>query len=498
MSSNDKDSMFLQKLFEACETKQLTQVLQQQQEQQPPTSSWMDDLVTQLLQPKTCDQALQLVVALVQLDPTKYLLPLSKSVVAHVVSPKESSSSSSNVHISDPLLQVWIYQMVLTDQVSVHTNLFQALLWEMVQQQQSPLLFLEPAMTQLVQVWKLSSQENNSSNKHQASIVSIRCATMVIQCIDKLGDVAFHICQQQGATDLILQMLQDHSDPLLQLSVLDLFPQHLQQQPQNLLQVASKEWLGKDLTQPCIELLQDPLVSGSAMQFLGLVCALDDLEDSSVVAQHALLEHIREMGITTSESDRLQVVHALSQVATSKNGLQLILEDVSLRCAWWGDLSRLSSPKLQAAILSSVHMLMQQESAKPQVQQQYGMKTYAFLGQDNNSSNRHNTTTQWMFSKYVKSPMPELRIASYSVLEQVAGLSGGTNLLSICSECMEWMLQGQRESSSDARVAKFELLRAFYQHAQGFLAEDMIVKLKKLVDLGPHGQIPQRWDVAVE
>lgn len=472
MSGNDNNDtkQFLQKLLEACGEKQQLKLVVDQ-ETQPPISSWMDELVARLLQSETCDQMLQLVVALVQVDPAKYLLPLSKSVAAKVANEKP-------VHVSDSLLQVWISQMVFTDQVSVHTNLSEALVLLVVKQNN----LTEPAMTQLVQVWKMSSQDNN--DKKQASILAVRCATVVIQCIDKLGDAAFHIFKQLRATDSIVEMIRDSSDPLMQLSVLDLFPQYMHQQ--QTIQIATREWLEKDLAKPCIEFLEDPLLSGAALQFLGLV-------SSSEMAQQALLGHVREMGTITSESERLQVVHALAQVANySNHGLQLILEDATLRSAWWGELSRLSSPKLQAAILSSVRMLLERDSAKP-----HGMKMFTCLGRDNNNDFT-NIPTQWLFSRYCKSPMPELRIASYGILEQVAGLPGGTNLLATCSDFMEWMLQGQREATSDARVAKFELIQAFYQNAQGFLASELSVKLKKIVEMGPHGQVPQRWDVAME
>jgi hypothetical protein len=289
----------------------------------------MDSLIRQLLLDEDEDQralALKIVGTLVQLESSqKYFLAISASVAKIVACVKPHET----LQISNELLQVWIHLMATTDQVSVHSNLLAAL------PTSSPLLgpvvLLEPAMDQLVEIWKLQLKEQTSAS----SIVAVRCATCMMQCIIKLGDVAYHVCAKKGATDLLLQMLLSaENDPLLQLSILDLMVQECSSSATAPLQVATRDWLtSTSWTQPVIQLLQDPLLGGAAMQYLAMTCTLG-VEDADRIApvQTALFQYIGEVGATTSESDRLPIVQALSQIATSSP--QTVLEDPQLRHAW--------------------------------------------------------------------------------------------------------------------------------------------------------------------
>jgi hypothetical protein len=198
----------------------------------------------------------------------------------------------------------------------------------------------------------------------------------MMKCIIKLGDVAYHVCAKKGATDLLLQMLLSaENDPPLQLSILDLMVQECSSSATAPLQVVTSDWLtSTSWTRPVIQLLQDPLLGGTAMQYLAMTCTLgvEDADRRLALVQTALFQYIREVGATTSESDQLPIVQALSQMATSSP--QVVLEDPQLRHAWW-DMSRLSSPKLQAAILSSVAQFLQ-NSRSPT------LRHYALLGPD--------------------------------------------------------------------------------------------------------------------
>lgn len=140
-----------------------------------------------------------------------------------------------------------------------------------------------------------------------------------------------------------------------------------------------------------------------------------------------VLQKIEENGVLSSEAERLAVVKALAQMSKSvPSGVMdvIVLKNETLRCAWW-DMSRLSSPKLQAAILSSVAQVL--TSLAPQSQSSslasspehsddlstIGTKLYSFLARDNQATTT--SSTDWLFTKYSKSPIPELRIATYVV-----------------------------------------------------------------------------------
>jgi hypothetical protein len=102
--------------------------------------------------------------------------------------------------------------------------------------------------------------------------------------------------------------------------------------------------------------------------------------------------------------------------------------------------------------------------------------------------------------KFAKSPIPELRIASYAVWTAVVTkCADGTTLLVTSSDAMLVLLAGGRESTPDGRLAKFEFLRAFFNESQGFLADDLQRNIEKQLQLGPHGIQPMQWtDVAIE
>jgi hypothetical protein len=94
--------------------------------------------------------------------------------------------------------------------------------------------------------------------------------------------------------------------------------------------------------------------------------------------------------------------------------------------------------------------------------------------------------------------MEELRIASYTVWISLAQIPGGCTLLATSSGFMNLMIAGQRELSGDARLAKFELLEKFHEHAKGFLSGDIVKKLEQELLLGPHGMKVKQWEVATE
>jgi hypothetical protein len=291
--------------------------------------------------------------------------------------------------------------------------------------------------------------------------------------------------KQTRATALLSQMVGSEQDPLLQLSVLDLFTQVFDHQN---IPEATREWMGQEaLITLVVNLLDDPIVSGAGMQYLGLVAKFRDPNILKI-----LFQHIRDIGPTTNEFERLQIVHTLSNLAqSSPESLELILRDRELRKSWW-DLSRTSIPKLQAAILSSIARNL---GAPHNTNAPLLLRMYSLIGQDHATDD---STTSWMLQKFVCSPMPELRIASFTVWISLAQIPGGCSLLATSSRFMDLMVSGEREASNDARIAKFELLKSFHQRSKGFLATGIVKKLDEQLKLGPHGMKSQRWDVATE
>lgn len=461
----DAPTELLENLVSACakETSAAKEILQQSS---LPLSSWIPDLIRQLFAKETSQQTLVVVGALVNIDDAKYSLPISEAVKA------VSQHNQQDLSISDEVMKVWMFQMCCTSQVRVHSNLLEA--FQSAIQLQGT---VQRAVPHLVTIWKQQGIDN--------AVVAIRCATVLLNAIMLVGDAAFDVGKELGAMTLMEQLIQKEDDPLSLLSALDLFPQVFQNPCD--IPSTTRAWMSQDdLTSVVVNLLDDPIVGGAAMQYLALVVKLDDPKTLKT-----LCDHIRSVGPITNELERLQIVHALSNLAQSSSDvLTYILEDRELRSAWW-DLSRMSIPKLKAAILSSVAQTLQhpQNTNFPLL-----LRLYTLIGQDHAAG----STTGWILQKFANSPMPELRIASYTVWIGLAKIPGGCTLLATSSGFIRLMVAGEREPSSDARLAKFELLEKFHEHAKGFLSADIVKKLEQQLLLGPHGMKTQRWDVATE
>lgn len=474
----------------------------------PDVNQWMPLLIAQLL-PTTTDttqqeQALLVVGTLATFDPEKYLLFVAKHFaqrIAHILQHDEP------LQISPTLLQVWMQQLTQTSQVAVHSLLVQALIQAM--QRQGPPL-ARPALQALAEIWKHHWNLVTTESNHSSSIVAVRCAATFCECLVALGDVAWQHGHAVGATRLLEQMLHYTPDPLLQLSILDLLPEQFAVKTTSIpMQGETQAWFTSTaMIQPVLDMLADPLLAGAALQCASWMATLTndhDGDDSTTEVRRRILQHVRnEMGVTSNEADRLALVQALVQLSVASPSTMLeqaILTDETVRCCWW-DMTRLSSPKLQAAILSSVSQVLRalSSSATDDRRSQYsniGLKLYAFLSKDNTTS--ANNTTDWLYTKYIKSPLPELRIATYAVWAAVAALANGPMILSTSHHFIQHVLEGPREITGEARVAKFDVLQTFWEHSKGFLADAIQTKIEALLKKGPHDiQTTQPWDVALE
>lgn len=457
---------FLQRLNDSCEAsvEETKKILNEPGAS--PIFRWIPGLIAQLFAKETSERTLSVIKVLVAIDDAKY-----SPTIADEVKRICFHEPVDNLFISPQVVQLWIYQLCCSSHVNVHANLLDA--YKVVAELQG---VVQLAIPNLIAIWEASGSTN--------SIVAIRCATLYLCTVKLCGDSAFDLGQELGATDLLLKLMKADNDPLTQLSVLDLFPQVFETTDD--IPAAQRAWMSqKDVAATVLKSLEDPIVGGASMQFLALVAQFDD---PNVLP--TLLNFIRSVGPTTSETERLQAIHALSSLSQCSSELmECILEDSELRCAWW-DVRRTSVPKLKAAILSSIAQTLRhpQNTNAPLL-----LRLYTLIGQDNSAE----STTAWILQN-ARSPMEELRIASYTVWIALAQIPGGCTLLAMSSGFMDLVVKGTRESSHDARLAKFELLESFDEHASGFLSADIVKIIKQNLTLGPHGMKTQRWDVATE
>ena len=494
------------------------------------SQSVMDKLAMHLFQEQsdassdfTSEIALKMVHFLASVDPSTYLAPASKAVC--LTAQTLANSPEKTMAVSPELLQTLLGQLTMTENVSVSENATMALV--ACAQKLGPSL-VDPAIQGLVAIWRSQypvTSSSNGSNKQQASTVAVRCASAMIDLLQKLHDLAFNSMNQHDALSLFLQMMTDDSDPLLQLSILDL----LEQLTTNL-QVSSntvkiRSWLSSkpvlgpllgfsgvsttasaDSHEDASEI--DPLLGGSALRLLSAICSQSGLESVELLEpfHKALFNFSVQAG--SGEVDRLHLVHAVSNFCTSnQDALLVILDDPTIRQSWLS-LEQISQPKLKAAILLSVAMVidpsletvavgddvtMSDATTRSKPEPQMCMKLYALLGQENNAV----STTEWML-QLCSSPMVELRLASYTLLAAVAesSLSGAQVLLGH-APFLPFLLE-RSESSQDAQVAKFQIVKGIYESTKGLLSDEISRKLEEHVKQGPYFVKARKLDVAVE
>jgi hypothetical protein len=453
--------------------------------------------------PTQQESALHLVQTLAQVNAALYLPALAASVHKLVVREQQDAT------VSLPLLELWIQQLAHSDSVALHAHLLEALV---VLSERDPSI-VSQSMTLLVHLWENALQQSDKN----ASIVSVRCATLWIQWMVKLGSVVLNANQQ--APELFVKMMKNFDDPLQQLTLMDLLVEHFGSSATLTPMVSDQvqEWLASPaLLSPILQMLQDPMLAGISLQYLSKVIVAWRPQELQLV-----LDHIRQSGTVSNETERLQIVQALSNISTTATtaALPAILQDPTLRHAWW-DISRISKSKLQAAVLTSIALALPKiDSNDPSL----AMKLYNTLGPDNSTGSSSLCTTQWLLERFVASPIPELRIAAFAILAAMLRLTNAGQIMAlqtpqvVQSNFLEiWMDPQRRESTSDARLAYFDVLESLYDllshkdsegaaSASIWLATMQVEqvrkvteKLKKKLSMGPHGREPQRWDVATE
>jgi hypothetical protein len=452
-------------------------------------------------------QALQVVGFLATLDPT-YLTAASKAVATAAT---HLTTSPQPMQVSPELLVVLLNQLTMTGVVQVSTNSTKALV-ACARKLGPPLL--DPAIQGLVDIWKAQLNNDASRNKQHASTIAVRCASAMVDLLLALQDTVMLCMVKHGATDLFLHMLQDSSDPLVQISVLDLLEVLAQKTPVSSVSIETCNWLQSPPVLEPILLLSgvslsddtmsdstneiDPLLGGSALRLMSALCSQSDESLTLLPAFSKALHNFASQ--SRSEVDRLHLVHAISSFAASSlDALKAVLDDPTTREAWLS-LQHVAQPKLKAATLLSIAMVLDPslDTHRPpphqSLESSLAITLYAQLGQANGADYN---PTDWIL-KLCASPIPELRLASYTLLSAMAQAGvGGTQVLLSSVAFLEFLFE-RNESTQDGRVAKFQVVQAVFTQVKGMLSEVMVGKFEKHLEQGPHYVQTMHWDVAAE
>jgi hypothetical protein len=455
--------------------------------------------------------ALSVMGVLVSSDPSAYLKPISRVVKLETT---RLVSTAEAMIVSPELLQIMVAQLS-GDDVEVSVNATAALTAACKKLGPSfALQALDAIRTSWQSTWDQLASVNNNKKVAAASIIAVRCVSAMVE-IAVAEDTFFKAAMESGAADAWTTMLQYMADPLLQMAILDLIEKLAGSRPMHATRTL---WLFSN-TELCETLLQmaggsevgvpDPLLVGSALRVVASMCKLLHHGDSSLSANHYLLtgfHHALHNWEPGGDVDRLAIVDAISSFASaSEEALELVLEDPITRQAWL-NLS-VAQPKLKAAILVSIARVLDPDIA-PQVDlngdsivtdsmrpsNTIGMELFAAVGKTNDQRD----TTGFLLSM-TRSPVPEIRIGCYSLLEAAAKLPTGGQVLFINGDFFTFVTARENETTKNGREAKYAIVQALLASpVKGLLAADIVRQLDKYVSQGPHYQKALDWEVATE
>jgi len=463
--------------------------------------------------------ALSVLGVLVSIEPDAYLKPVSRAVRAHVESLASNAAGVGQrpVEASDAVLGAVVAQLSGND-VEVSENA-EATLTALSRLVGPPLQ--DRAVRAVAVVWKdiaTAAERGGPDEKRRASTVTVRCASAIVS-MALLGDAAMESATSNGADQLLMGMVSDPSDPLLQVSAIDLLERMATTLPMysnrarwlfshsvlhELLVLAGGGGHGEEkvAAQP------DPILGGPALHALSSLCRLGQ-RDPALFAMggselltgfhrslHGFEEHLN------GELDKLAFVDAVSSfAAASPDAAACVLDDPVVRDGWMT--MTVAQPKLKSVVIHSVAMTIdppvEKDSSGDTIMDAYtpsnalAMRLFNTLG----NVNGHDPTELVLSS--AKSPLVEIRLGAYELLRAIAKRGTGAQILLSHEDFYDFLLEREKETTKEGKEAKFEIVRAVLQSdARALLADSIVDALEKHIDQGAHYIKTQPWELATE
>jgi hypothetical protein len=451
--------------------------------------------------------------------PETYLKSASRAIKTFLTT--TAYQSTIQFQVSNHLLQLMIAQLSGND-VEVSTNATEAVVAccrRLPHLADRALVALEDAWTT---IW-----ERKGLDKQNATTVCVRCANAIVELWCLPGN--HNRTSSSSSLNPLLVMMTDTSDPLLQMSTLDLMEKLATSKP---IHTARAQWLySPSVIQPLLSMAgasgtPDPFMSGPALRLLSSLAKLchyfrdvnhvDSGADSGADAALSALgggdgpdllltsfhQILQSFDLSGGELDRLAFVDAVSSLASaSSKALESVLGDAILLERWLS--LAVAQPKLKAVVLLSLARVIyppteqqQQESGDASIpyvpNSKLAIQLYLALGRIN--GNRNATD---MLLHLARSPVIESRLGAYAVFEAVAkhGAVGSQVLLSH-ADFYNMMISREQETIPEGREAKYAIVVAVLNRdVRGLLADNIVKALETYIAQGPHHVPTQRWDV---
>jgi hypothetical protein len=433
--------------------------------------------------------ALSVILLLASLDGPTYLKPASRAIksFAELLA---TSSTEQDIVVSDDLLTVLVAQLSGND-VEVSANATAAIT-ACCRRLGSPLS--DRAIRSIAESWRRTWDSTN--NRQEATTICVRLASAVVE-LACLGDAAMESAVESGAMNLLVAMLTDVSDPLLQMSTMDLVEQLANTLPMH---GNRARWLfSPSILQPLLQMAgadgdcADPILGGPALRVLSTLCRLGHKDASLfglggndlVTRFHHALRNFNG----SAELERLALVDAISSFASaSPDALEAVLQDAEIKTSWLS--LSVAQPKLKSVILKSVALVIDPipetdangDSIIATVPSNASaIRLYATLGIVNNRD-----ATELLLS-LATSPFVETRLGAYALLEAVAKQGTGAQVLLSNDSFYTFLISREGESIKEGKEAKFAIVQAIMDSpARGLLSDEVVQILDTLLKQGPH------------
>lgn len=427
--------------------------------------------------PVSPDEAYHVVVRMATANAARYLKPASCAVRDEAL---RLETSIETIIIPEGLLPMLVEQVKSTD-IQMAQNSIETLvsLYKTCSSATETIVSLVCACLQ-------EARSNLSNQRTEASLCCVRCLTALV-CIACVSDSSM-VNTERGLRNLV-DLLQDDSDPLLQMSILELIEKLATTKPMHEERVG---WLYQHahyvvkLAGGVADVPSDAMLGGFALKVVATFCKLlrphCSQENTLMHSFLAALHH----NVETGEIDRMAFVVAISALASSSDSaLDRVMEDEVTRQAWL-DMS-VAQPKVKAAILISVAEVIEELS----ISRELAMKLFTVLG----SPGGPDATDVLM--KLAISPIVEVRVSVYTLLRAVADcLPTGSQVLLSHHGFFDMLMDREKETTKNGREARYEIIKAIIESpVASMLADEIVKRMKDYLHEGPHYVKPMRWDV---
>ena len=116
---------------------------------------------------------------------------------------------------------------------------------------------------------------------------------------------------------------------------------------------------------------------------------------------------------------------------------------------------------------------------------------YSYVGRTNSQESTA------MLLDFGDSPLPEIRLGVYTLLEAVARLPTGGQVLLSTGNFIDFLLNRDVEKTKEGREGRFAIVQAINNSpVKGLLADDIASKISEYVAQGPHYVKTIPWELA--